>query len=279
MSPYFGATEGYTLDTLLTIATDPDTVRTFLVTAALAGCSAALAMIAATVILWAARLRRGALAAFLDVSPLLPMIVPGLLLALGIITLVLLSPFGSAYGSPLLLVIALFIAAVPLASRAISGAVAQIPAELEDAARVSGSSRARSLFAVVFRLLLPSALNGWLLCFVVMSGSLAIPMLLGQRNQPMLAIAVYDDYQAGNYTVAAAKFVLFALEVLVVAAVIEAIKRMLRAGGRRRIRPSSPAHPETPAHSPNPAHPAPPPEHAPAPRSQRRDDHPQGERV
>ncbi|GGA66521.1 iron ABC transporter permease [Pseudoclavibacter endophyticus] len=242
MSPYFGATTGFTVDTLVRLATDRGTVRTFLVTALLAGCAAAVAIVAAAIILWAARLRRGALTAFLDVSPLLPMIVPGLLLALGIITIVLLSPVSGLYGSGLLLMIALFIAAVPLASRSISGAVAQIPSELEDAARVSGASRPRTLFAVVFRLLLPSALNGWLLCFVVMSGSLAIPMLLGQRNQPMLAISVYDDYQAGNFTVAAAKFVIFTVEILVIAAVIDVIKRMLRSGGDKRG-PSRPVPP------------------------------------
>lgn len=238
LSPYFGAREGYSLDTIVRLLTTPSTVQLFVLTAVLAGAAAALAVVASTAILWAVRLRRGALSTFLDMSPLLPMIVPGLLLALGIITIVLLSPVRFLYGSGPLLMIALFIAAVPLASRSLSGAIVQIPAELEDAARVSGSARVRALFSVVLRLLLPSALNAWLLCFVVMSGSLAIPMLLGIRNQPMLAISVYDDYQAGNFTLAAAKFIVFTIEVLVVAAVIEVIKRAVqgRGGSARRAR-------------------------------------------
>jgi len=164
---------------------------------------------------------------------MLPMVVPGLLLALGIITVVLIGPWKSMYGSPLLLMAALFIAVVPLASRTIAGAIVQIPAELEEATRVSGGSRARALIAVVFRLLLPSALNGWLLCFVVASGTLAIPMLLGERRAPMLAIKVYDDYLAGNFSLAAASFVLFVVEILLIAMVIEALKRFLT----RRARP------------------------------------------
>lgn len=245
-SPYFGwhptdlsmifdPQAGLTTKWFETILSSQAHVNMFLQTAAVAAAAAAAGIIAVIIILWAVKLRPGRLANLLDASQMLPFVVPGLLLALGIITVVLLGPWKGLYGSPILLMLALFIAVVPLASRTIAGAIVQIPAELEEATRVSGSSRARALFAVVFRLLLPSALNGWLLCFVVASGTLAIPMLLGERRSPMLAIKVYDDYLAGNFSLAATSFVLFVAEVLVIAGAIELIKRLLsRRTSRRR---------------------------------------------
>ncbi|MCR2764480.1 iron ABC transporter permease [Microbacterium sp. zg.B48] len=244
-SPYFGwnptdwsmildPQAGLTTKWFETILSSQQSVNTFLQTAAVAALAAVLGMVAVIVILWAVKLRRGRLGTLLDGSQMLPMVVPGLLLALGIITVVLIGPWKSLYGSSLLLMAALFIAVVPLASRTIAGAIVQIPAELEEATRVSGGSRARALFAVVFRLLLPSALNGWLLCFVVASGTLAIPMLLGERRAPMLAIKVYDDYLAGNFSLAAASFVLFVVEILLIAVVIEILKRLLTRRTKRR---------------------------------------------
>jgi len=255
-APYFGWTPtgiehlfdpqaGLTLKWFDQLLSNPQYVNSFVSTAGVAALAAALAVIAVIVILWSARLRRGRLGALLDSGQMLPMVVPGLLLALGIITVVLLfEPLKGLYGTPVLLMIALFIAVVPLASRSIAGAMAQIPAELEEATRVAGGNRARALVGVVFRLVLPSALNGWLLCFVVASGTLAIPMLLGERRSPMLAIRVYDDFLAGNFSLAAASFVLFIVEILLVVLVVEALRRLL---GRRRGRvetPSANADPE-----------------------------------
>lgn len=254
-SPYFGWTPtdwsmlfdseaGLTTRWFETILTSQQHVNMFLQTAAIAAAAAAAGIIAVIIILWAVKLRPGRIAGLLDGTQMLPFVVPGLLLALGIIVVVLLGPWKSLYGSPILLMVALFIAVVPLASRTISGAIVQIPAELEEATRVSGSSRTRALFAVVFRLLLPSALNGWLLCFVVASGTLAIPMLLGERRSPMLAIKVYDDYLAGNFSLAATSFVLFVVEILIIAGVIEMLKRLLTRRTSRRRPLTASADPE-----------------------------------
>ncbi|MER7796831.1 ABC transporter permease subunit [Microbacterium sp. NPDC096154] len=211
------------------ILSDPDSVAIFVRTAGIAALAALIAVLAVIVVLWAARLARGPLAAVLDSSQLMPMVVPGLLLALGIIVIVLMGPWRTFYGSAVLLIAGLFITVVPLGNRSLAGAIVQIPAELEEATRVAGGSRARALVAVVVRLVLPSALNGWLLAFIVASGTLAMPMLLGDRNAPMLAVKVYTDTVTNaNYTLAAAQFVLFIGEILVLAAIIQLITWAIR---------------------------------------------------
>lgn len=227
LSPYFGATEGYSLDNFTEILGDAKMIDTFVYTAFVASVAAALAVLVVTVLLWAARLRRGLLSTLIESSQMASMVVPGLLLGIGLVTVVLAGPLSATYGSYWLLVFGLFVSVVPLASRSIAGALAQIPHELEEASRVSGGSRGRSMVAVVFRLLVPSMLNGWLLCFVVVSGSLAIPLLLSPRGQSLLAVAVYEYYVSANIVGAAAVFVLFVVEILIVAAVIEGLKRLL----------------------------------------------------
>jgi len=246
MSPYFGATEGWTFDNFGKVLADPATLGTFGYTAGIAAMAAFLAVVAVVVFLWASRLRRGALAATIDMSQMGPLAVPGLLLGLGLITVVLATPLKGSYGSWGLLMVGLFISIVPLAARSISGAIVQIPQELEEATRVSGGNRARALVDVVFRLLVPSALNAWLLCFVVISGSLAIPLLLSQRGSTLLAVKVYETYSAGDFVKSAVYFVIFIAEILLVTLVIEIIKRLLalRVGGRKSYTPGKSTDPE-----------------------------------
>lgn len=204
-------------------------LQPYLTTATNAGIAAFVGIVIVTIILWAARLLRGWLATYLGWVQLLPMTIPGLLLALGIITVVLASPARGLYGAPIMLIIALIIAVVPLGNRSIAGAIAQIPAELEEATRVSGGTRGRALVGVIFRLLVPSLLNGWLLTFIVASGTLAIPMLLGDQKSPMLAIRVYSDVVTNaNFTRVAAEFMLFIVEILVLTVIINLINWALR---------------------------------------------------
>lgn len=240
VSPYMGwnswgqvfdPTLGLTGKWFAQIFSDPATLEIFGRTAAYAASAALIAVLAVIVVLWAARLRRGRIAVLLDSSQLLPMVVPGLLLALGIVVIVLMGPARALYGSMVLLIAGLFITVIPLGNRSLAGAIVQIPAELEEATRVSGGNRVRALFSVVVRLLLPSALNGWLLAFIVASGTLAIPMVLGDSNAPMLAIKVYTDTVTNaNYTLAAAEFVVFIVEILILTVIIRLITWAIRRG-------------------------------------------------
>ncbi|WP_159501777.1 iron ABC transporter permease [Microbacterium sp. 18062] len=245
-APYFGAQGVYTLDNFVAVLLDPQMVGMFLYTAGVAAVAAALAVLAVIVFGWAAKLRRGPLSILIGSSQIAPMVVPGLLLGIGLITVVLLGPLSTTYGTWGLLMMGLFVSIVPLASRSVAGALAQIPEELEEATRVSGGSRARALVDVVMRLLLPSALNGWLLCFVVVSGSLAIPLLLSPRGQTLLAVEVYDLYMSANIVTAAALFVVFIVEILLVTAVVEVFKRALAVRrGRAAVGSDRPARERT----------------------------------
>lgn len=242
LSPYFGATGNFTLRNFEFVLNDDQIMGAFAYTAGIAATGALVAVVVTTIMMWVARLRRGWWAVLIDSSQLATMALPGLLLALGILTVVLAGPLAGMYGTSAILSYAMFVAVIPLASRSISGALAQIPAELEEATRVSGGSRARAMVGVVFRLLAPSALNGWLLCFVVLSGTLAVPLLLSPRTNTLLSVRVFDLYTSGSVEIAAAVFVVLIVEILAVSALVWLLKYLLTSTGIRR-RPSSPAQP------------------------------------
>src|SRR5690625_6223188 len=121
-------------------------------------------MEAATAFSWAAHFKARPLPKLIEYSQWLGLAMPGLILGLGVLWLFLgISPLASLYGSPVLMVFALFIATIPLASRTTTAAMAQIPESLEEAAWGSGASKYRAIWDVIVRLMLARLISGWLL--------------------------------------------------------------------------------------------------------------------
>lgn len=221
LSPFLGSTGAYSLNNFTTILNDNTLMASFGETALVAGVGALLATVGSAVILWVARMRRSVAARVIEFSQWLPAAVPGLVLALGVLWLILRIPgVDQLYGTPAVLIFAVVITVIPLIGRAVGGSIVQVPRDLEEAAWISGSSKLRALISVVGRLAAPSFLNGWLLCYVVISGTLAVPLLLASRSQSLISVNVYSYYITGRPEMAAAIFVLLILQICAVAAVV-----------------------------------------------------------
>src|SRR5690606_38209280 len=118
---------------------------------------------------------------------------------LGVLWLFLGVPFlHEFYGTPVILMFALFIVTMPIAGQATRGAMAQVPRSLEEAAWTSGASKAKALFVIVGRLILPSFVSGWVLCFVIICGTLSAPLLLAGPQATFLSVEVYKLYTEGR---------------------------------------------------------------------------------
>lgn len=143
----------------------------------------------------------------LDLMTWLPWAANGVLLGLGLVWLFLTIPFlRGFFGTIWILMLGLVIAAIPVASRSVDGALAQLSAELEEAGRISGASRMRVTFDIVIRLLLPALLAGWVISAVNIIGNLEVPILLSSPTNPTLSVTVYRLYSNGRTTQAAALF-------------------------------------------------------------------------
>jgi iron(III) transport system permease protein len=205
LSPFLGATSGFSFDNYTDVLTEPRMLNAYVNTAVVAVLGGLLAVLAATAFAWAARFKAGKLARFIEFSQWLGLAMPGLILALGVLWLFLdVGLLTGLYGTPVIMVFALFIAVIPLAGRATGPAMAQIPRSLEEAAWVSGASKLRAAWDVVGKLMLPSLLSGWVLCFVVICGILSVPLLLSAPGSNYLAKEIYSRYVEGNAPSAAA---------------------------------------------------------------------------
>jgi iron(III) transport system permease protein len=205
-----------------------------------------LAVLAATAFAWAARFKAGTLARFIEFSQWLGLAMPGLILALGVLWLFLDVGFLTGfYGTPVIMVFALFVAVIPLAGRATGPAMAQIPRSLEEAAWVSGASKLRAVWDVVGKLMLPSLLSGWVLCFVVICGILSVPLLLSAPGSNYLAKEIYSRYVEGNAPSAAAVALTVLLGFLVIALLGWGASRLItRTTSAGRTSESAPARSE-----------------------------------
>lgn len=192
-----------------------------------------------------ARLRRG-----LDLVTWLPWAVQGVILGLALVwTFLALTFLQPLFGTISIVLIGLVIASTPIAGRAVDAALAQVGRELEESARVSGASPARTGLGIVTRLILPTCCAAWLITAIQIAGNFEVPVLLSRpANQPV-AVLVFQLNAQGQVTQAAALFVLVFGAALALAVPLASIAWAVRRRSRRRTPPAEavPTPDRTPA--------------------------------
>ena len=208
LQPFFGGGGAYSTvnyEELFADETAVSAMRSTLVVALVGGF---VAMVLALAIVYALTHNETRLRRALDAMTWLPYAVPGVVLSLGIAwTFVSIPGVRQLYGSLLVLGTGLVIAVTPIATRAVQPALIQINRELEEASRVSGAGSLRMFAGIVLPLIMPSFLAGWFVVAIVMSGNLAIPILLSSTQRPTVPLLVYQLHTQGDTSQAAALFV------------------------------------------------------------------------
>ena len=186
--PFFGIYDRWSTANYEALLNDPETLAAIRTTAILTFGGGFAATVIALLIAYCAHRGSTLVRRLLTFSTWLPWTVPGPTLALGLLWAYMsFGPLASLYGSLTLLLLGIIVAVSPMAMRAVEPALKQLGPELEEAAWVSGASRGRTLVQIVFRLVTPSFMAGWVLAGVIASGNLAIPLLLASvENRPVL---------------------------------------------------------------------------------------------
>ncbi len=137
----------------------------------------------------------------LEVVTLLPNAYPGLVYALALIwtflSIPLTRPF---YGTMVIMMAAYIIHFIPYSVRIVTNSMVQIHSELEEAARVTGSSWLNMFSNVVLPLLKPSLLNGLMYVFIQAYRQLGAAVLLvvpGTYVLPVVILTYWNDGQIG----------------------------------------------------------------------------------
>ncbi|HXT89809.1 MAG TPA: iron ABC transporter permease [Trebonia sp.] len=234
--PTFGVVTGHlTLEHYREVLSDPQVTEAFRNTAIIAVVGGLVAVTFAAVAAYLIQRTRSRARWLLEGATWLPWALPGVVLGLGMLWAYLSVPgLKRLYGSVWLIMLALIVVATPVTVRLANAAIAQVHAQLEEAARVHGASRPRAVLGVVLRQILPSLLAAWLVSGVTMAGTLSVPVMLSGPDSMTVPVVVLNLMDNGKSSQAAAVFTLMIAAIGLGLAVIG----LLRWSGARVLRRS-----------------------------------------
>jgi iron(III) transport system permease protein len=126
----------------------------------------------------------------LDYLAILPLGLPGTVLAVGLLQAFIRPPF-RIYGTIWILLVAYMARFIPLAVRSASSALRQIDPSLEEAARITNASWLQTIRLILIPLVRPSLIVAWLLVFIPALGELSATILLYTSGTETIAVAIF----------------------------------------------------------------------------------------
>jgi iron(III) transport system permease protein len=149
----------------------------------------------------------------LDAVVFFPHAVPGIVIALALMMAYLSPPlkYLGIYGTLWILIIGFVVSYIGFATRLMNSAIIQIHKELEQAAYVCGASPTRTLLAITLPLIFPAFAAGWVWVAVHALRGFSIPLMLSSKNNEVLAVMLWDYWDQGLVSTAAALGVLLIL--------------------------------------------------------------------
>jgi iron(III) transport system permease protein len=172
------------------------TQRAILNSLLLATVAATLAVLLGTVLGWIDLRTRIPGRKVLDYTSLIPLGLPGIVMAVALIQFWLAMPV-ALYGTLTILLLAYVGRYLPLGVRAANASLRQVDPSLEESATILGASWAVTMREVTLPLIRPGLFAGWLLVFVPTIQELSASILLFSSSSITLAVAVYNLYETG----------------------------------------------------------------------------------
>ncbi len=151
----------------------------------------------------------------LTVLASVPLVIPGIVLAIGFYAAYAAPPF-ALYGTAAILVLAFATRFLPIAYANCLAAVRAIHPEMEEAVRIFGGSRLAALTSVVVPLLKKSLVGAWLLIFIAATRELSTAIFLVGAKTRVIAVMLLDLSEDGSFeTLAALGLILLGVTILI----------------------------------------------------------------
>jgi len=214
----------------------PNIGRVVMNTVILGATTAVVAMIEAFFISWIVARSRVAGRFFLDAVIFVPHVLPGSVVALGLVFTYLHPAFRwlPIYGSLWIMVAGLLVTYLPFSTRLMNGALTQIHKELEEAGMVSGARRLTVLMKITLPLILPPFVMGFIWVASHAFRSLTIPLMLSTPETETISVLLFFLWDRNaDFSGAAALGILL---ILVVSGLTLASRRLVEEAfsGRQR---------------------------------------------
>lgn len=162
----------------------------------------------------------------LDFFSLIPVAIPGAVIAIGLLWAYIRPPF-DLYGTLTIMLLAYVTRFLPFGVRAVGSSIVQVSEELERAAYVSGAGWGTTFRTILVPLILPGIAAGWTLMFVSMMRELSASIMLYGFNKETLAVALFLIWDEGLFQyVSILSLIIVGLSLIAVALV----RRVLRVG-------------------------------------------------
>jgi iron(III) transport system permease protein len=170
-----------------------------------AGLSATIVAVLALLISWTVVRLRAPGAAVLDTLAFLPIAIPGVMMGVALIYVYLtLDPFIAIYGTVWILVVAYVTDYLSFGTRAAGGVMVQLHPELEEAGRTSGAGGFTVLRRITVPLLAPAVAAIWIWVLAHAMRELSTALMLQGRDNAVITTTLWDYWQGGEPTRAAA---------------------------------------------------------------------------
>ena len=127
-----------------------------------------------------------------------PIAVPGIVLGVGLFLAYANTTF-HLYGTLWILLIAFLTLELPAGYQQLSAAFHGVHPELEEASRILGATRMRSLFQITAPLLRTSIIAAWCFVFIGTIRELSATILLTTAQTKLVSVIIYDLNESGDY--------------------------------------------------------------------------------
>lgn len=223
IQPYYAVPSGQalgriTFDAYTWIFTNPQGSTALLNTVILLVAAPTLTMLLCTLIAWYVVRSRMPGKRVLDVMAFLPNTVPSIMIALALVYLFLTVPWRVVpiYGTVWIIAIAVVTRYMAFGSRGMHSAMLQLHRELEEAAEVGGVSWPTAFRYIVLPLLFPAIVSGWVFVALHAVRETTMALMLYSPGSRVISLLMWDTWQSGDTSKAAATGVLLMLVTAVI---------------------------------------------------------------
>ncbi len=133
-----------------------------------------------------------------EYAVMLPVAVPSLLIGMGILWAWIMLPL-PIYGTLTILVLAYVARFLPQGYRSVSSTITQVHPDLEGSAIVAGASRGYAIWSILMPLILPGIASTMLLLLILSMRELSTSIFLFTSETRVLAIVIYEQWEAGRW--------------------------------------------------------------------------------
>jgi iron(III) transport system permease protein len=177
---------------------DPVVVHAFKNSLILGLASSTVVMLLAAVASWLVVRTKLPGRGLVDNLAFLPLVVPGLVLGVALLSIYLRTPWLPVYGTLWILFIAYMTRFMPYGMRYASTSMFQIGRELEESAAMSGAGWFAAFRRIVLPLLVPGFVAGWIYILIVSVRELGSSVLLYSPGREVLSIVIWEYWRDGN---------------------------------------------------------------------------------